>query len=219
MGLFAVFMTALLLFVAMLPFHSVRGGDILLYTTPAACLIAGISVLCVALAIRLLRGFEVPLDQLPEFDGPARRPISTGSGSSAVPADNVIEQARRQVKGPAIGLLVTGIFNWVLRSLAAPLSRVIPGLSITAVEQGGPATCYRCALAILLISSLMIVAALKMRRLQAYWLAITASILAIIISPGNLIGLPIGIWALVVLSQREVRAAFAKIGRSQVLCL
>ena len=41
-------------------------------------------------------------------------------------------------------------------------------------------------------------------------MAVVASILAIIISPSNLIGLPIGIWALVVLSQREVRAAFAR---------
>ena len=56
----------------------------------------------------------------------------------------------------------------------------------------------------------MIFAALKMKRLQAYGLAVAASILAIIISPGNLIGLPIGIWALVVLSQRDVRAAFGR---------
>ena len=48
-----------------------------------------------------------------------------------------------------------------------------------------------------------------MKRLQAYWLAVAASVLAILISPCNLIGLPVGIWALVVLSQREVRAAFA----------
>ena len=59
------------------------------------------------------------------------------------------------------------------------------------------------------ISSLIVFAALKMKRLQAYWLAVAAAFWAIIISPGNLIGLPIGIWALVVLSQREVRMAFA----------
>jgi hypothetical protein len=46
--------------------------------------------------------------------------------------------------------------------------------------------------------------------LQAYGLAVAASILAILISPANLIGLPIGIWALVVLSQRDVRAAFRR---------
>ena len=56
-----------------------------------------------------------------------------------------------------------------------------------------------------------IFAALKMMRLKAYRLAVDASILTIIASPAFFfIGLPIGIWALVVLSQREVRAAFAK---------
>ena len=49
-----------------------------------------------------------------------------------------------------------------------------------------------------------------MKRLQAYNPAIGASVAAIIVTPGNVIGLPIGIWALVVLSQRDVRAVFRK---------
>ena len=57
---------------------------------------------------------------------------------------------------------------------------------------------------------LTIVAALKMKRLEAYGLAVAASILTIVATPPCLIGLPIGIWALVVLSQRNVRAAFAQ---------
>ena len=55
-----------------------------------------------------------------------------------------------------------------------------------------------------------------MKRLQAYGLAIAASILAMIVAPCNLIGLPIGIWALVVLSQRDVRAAFGRAERPVV---
>ena len=58
------------------------------------------------------------------------------------------------------------------------------------------------------VSIIVLIAALKTKRLQAYWLSVD-SILAIVISPSNLIGLPIGVWALVVLSQGEVRAAFA----------
>jgi Sel1 repeat/Carboxypeptidase regulatory-like domain len=38
--------------------------------------------------------------------------------------------------------------------------------------------------------------------------SVIGAILAIFVAPGNLIGLPIGIWALVVLSQRQVREAF-----------
>ena len=48
---------------------------------------------------------------------------------------------------------------------------------------------------------------------EAYWLAVVVSSLVIILSPSNLVGLPIGIWALVVLSQQEVRAAFAETRR------
>ena len=62
----------------------------------------------------------------------------------------------------------------------------------------------------LLLSGIMLVAGLKMKRLEACGLAIAGAILAILLPPGNLIGLPIGIWALVVLSRREVREAFGK---------
>ena len=49
-----------------------------------------------------------------------------------------------------------------------------------------------------------------MKQLQAYGLAIAGSILAVLVTPGNLVGVPVGIWALVVLSQRQVRQAFGK---------
>lgn len=118
----------------------------------------------------------------------------------------IFEQAKQQVKGPAIGLLVTGILNWVV---SVPLLMLV--LPVAQAAAARSETVVTSVLALLLVNSLMIFAALKMKWLQAYGLAIIASILAIIISPGNLIGLPIGIWALVVLSQREVRAAFAEI--------
>jgi predicted Ser/Thr protein kinase len=124
---------------------------------------------------------------------------------------DTIENARRQVQGPAIGLLVTGILNWV----ATPLI-VLVLFRIVSERSGGmvPAIGLLPALVLnLVFSTLMILAALKMKRLQWRGLAIAASVAAIIVTPGNLIGLPIGIWALVVLSQREVRAAFGRSGQ------
>ena len=52
--------------------------------------------------------------------------------------------------------------------------------------------------------------AFKMKRLESYGLALTASILAMVpcVSPCCLVGLPIGIWAIVVLSKPEVKGAF-----------
>jgi protein involved in polysaccharide export with SLBB domain len=119
-------------------------------------------------------------------------------------------EARRQVRGPAIGLLVTGILEWVLCCL------VVPFIAYMSLAKQSPhfhfgepsATLLIALLTVWFTGSLVIFAALKMKRLQAYWLAVIASVLAIIISPSNLIGLPIGIWALVALSQQDVRAAF-----------
>ncbi len=110
------------------------------------------------------------------------------------------EDARLQVKGPAIGLLVTAILNWV----TIPLAVVI--LNSAASRHISPLI----PLAAWLLSGVMFVAGLKMKRLQGYWLAVAGSVLAILITPGNLPGLPIGIWSLVVLSQRRVRDSFGK---------
>lgn len=54
----------------------------------------------------------------------------------------------------------------------------------------------------------MIYAALKMKAVEAWGAAMAGSILAILISPGNWIGLPIGIWALVTLTRASVKSAF-----------
>ncbi len=53
--------------------------------------------------------------------------------------------------------------------------------------------------------------ALRMKNLQSYGLAVTASILAMIPCTSGcccIIGLPVGIWALIVLMDKDVRAAF-----------
>ena len=115
-----------------------------------------------------------------------------------------------QVKGPATGLLFTGILNCtgfpavagivVLKGLHqnSPIpEKMLPFVAFMGFVAGG----------------LMIFGALKMRRLEAYGITITGSILAMVVSPGSLVGFPIGIWALVVLSRKEVRAAFGRAER------
>jgi len=113
--------------------------------------------------------------------------------------------ALRQVKGPGTGLVVTGILNWI----TIPLISLITWYAANLRRSEAVAMLLVPVLA-LVLSSIMFAAGLTMKRLQAYWLAIAGSILAILTAPGNLIGLPIGIWALVVLSQRHVRKAFGK---------
>jgi hypothetical protein len=62
----------------------------------------------------------------------------------------------------------------------------------------------------ILVSGLILVGAMKMKKLESYGLAMAVSIIAMIpcFSPCCLIGLPIGIWAVVVLSKPEVKSAF-----------
>jgi len=56
-----------------------------------------------------------------------------------------------------------------------------------------------------------VVGAQRMMRLQSYGLAVAAGVLQLIPSAGSLLGLPIGIWALIILTRHEVHVAFIEI--------
>jgi TPR repeat protein/tRNA A-37 threonylcarbamoyl transferase component Bud32 len=127
-------------------------------------------------------------------------------GYDAVPpvTANPIDSAWRQVKGPGTGLVVTAVINLVI-------SLIIVMTMISRVFAGGIETlALALPLAIMLLSSVTLAAGLMMRRLAGYGLAVAGAILGMLLVPGNVIGLPMGIWALVVLSRREVRDAFGK---------
>jgi len=62
-----------------------------------------------------------------------------------------------------------------------------------------------------ILGIILIVAGIRMKRLQDYGMALTGAIIALVpcISPCCVLGLPFGIWAVVVLSDWRVHAAFA----------
>jgi serine/threonine protein kinase/formylglycine-generating enzyme required for sulfatase activity len=167
--------------------------------------VAGFVLLVAIIKLAGLWPFPSPVFPKSNFTS---RNLRRGRADLSVPPSGdqaSLEAARQEVKAPASWLVATGVLNWI----AIPL--IV--LSIAAAGGGGRTTTISvllALLAVLFLSSAIIVAGLKMKRLEAYSLAITGSMLAILITPGNLIGLPIGIWAIVVLSRREVRAAFAK---------
>ena len=134
--------------------------------------------------------------------------VSPPSSQALSAADANLEAVRMQVRGPATGLLITAILNWAGISVIA---FVLTFLSATEVGMK-PITqpVVWIPLAALVLSGVMLVASLKMRRLESYRLAVLGSLLAMVITPGNIIGLPLGIWSLVVLSQGQVRAMFGK---------
>jgi len=120
------------------------------------------------------------------------------------------ESVRHQVKAPATGLLVVGILNWILIPLATAL--YVWGFPHTGIYSDVPQPGLAFAaipLTAFVLCTFIIYGALQMMQSERRGAAIAASVLAIIITPGNLIGLPLGIWALVVLNRREVRNAFA----------
>jgi serine/threonine protein kinase len=133
------------------------------------------------------------------------------------------QHARQLVQGPAIGLVITGVLSgivgavivFVLAYKVLSFRSVMLLCAQVRVVEHPSAMFFIAPLAIFLLANLAfsafeIYAAIKMMRLESYRLAIAASILAIIVSPTNLIGLAIGIWSLIVLSRADVWAAFAE---------
>ena len=150
--------------------------------------------------------------ELPEFAAaaPTITPFTTGIPTPA-PA------AAEMVNGPAVGLIVTAILGAVAQVVSLILNLVgASSMAHRGMSQPAWANMFSGAVGMaaavigILVSGLILMGALKMKKLESYGLAMTASIIAMVpcFSPCCLLGLPIGIWALVVLSKPEVKSAF-----------
>ena len=128
--------------------------------------------------------------------------------------------AATQVSGPATGLIVTAILGFLANVLGLFYNLFAAG-SMTHQSGMNPemeqfmrmfsgTVGIISGLVAMAIAGLIFYGAMKMKNLQSHGWAYTASILAAVpcVSPCCLIGLPIGIWALVVLSKPEVKSAF-----------
>lgn len=130
----------------------------------------------------------------------------------------IVIDPSRQVSGPSIGLFITGIIGAIFSGVAFISLIVGTGISMFWIDDipGRYADFYQGTIGIgssfigILVAAFIIYAAIKMKELTQWGLAVVASILAMIpcISPCCIIGLPIGIWSLVVLMKPEVKAAF-----------
>jgi hypothetical protein len=126
--------------------------------------------------------------------------------------------ARDMVAGPAIALMIVGglAIAWALFGLVANLfmqglviSMATPNPRSTPELIGNFVGGVCGALFGLLWGGVILAGALQMKGLRAYPLAMTASIVAMV--PCNvccLLGLPFGIWALVMLCNPDVKRAF-----------
>lgn len=169
-----------------------------------------------------------PLAQFPEFAeafAPAAAPATITPPLFKAGGNSGRDVVLQQVKGPAVGLMVTAILNLVLALwglvkllfFSAGIEQAyanIPQLNDPQVQHwlhllNGPIGILENIFG-LAVSSVILVGAIKMQSLRSYSLAFTAALLAVIpcLTPCCFLGLPLGIWALVVLNKPEVKAQF-----------
>jgi hypothetical protein len=129
--------------------------------------------------------------------------------------------AMQKVNGPAIGLMATAGIGILYQLLMIVLNMLGTGINMASMagQSGTPegmANMMSGTLGIvagvvaILVGGVVFFGATKMRALQNWPLAIAASVLAIVpcLSPCCCIGIPVGIWALVVLFDSNVKASF-----------
>lgn len=123
------------------------------------------------------------------------------------------------VAGPAIGLIVTAIIGMLWQLVSVLMNLLGTGIGAFAAasgDSGGAGSLFSGVLGLvfnviwLLMGGLVIFGALKMKNLQSYGLAMAAAVIAALpcTSPCCFLGLPIGIWAIVVLLNQEVKGSF-----------
>lgn len=119
--------------------------------------------------------------------------------------------ARHRLKWPAIGLLLAGISDaflglWIFaHNFDRVRDRVESGLSYRS-----PLFDLALSACILWCAYRIIAGAVKLMGLEAGGEGKYPVVLAMIVPPGLVLGLPFGIWALAVLSESEVKAAFSR---------
>lgn len=126
-----------------------------------------------------------------------------------------VSAAKQQLNGPAIGLLVTGLLG-IVSQIFGMIYNFLTGAMI-----GGDLAESLGAMAILgslgiltsivpiLLGGVVVFGALQMRQARNYPMAMAAAVITCIPCCGPCcLAIPIGVWAIVVLSKPEVKAAF-----------
>lgn len=124
--------------------------------------------------------------------------------------------ARDAVMAPAVALLVAGIIGLVSMGGLTVLGTIgwlaEDAANANAEEVAEFITGVLMFIVAALANAAIIFCAIQMQRLKSYGLALTGAILAVIpgISPCCVLGIPFGIWALVVINQPDVKNAFPR---------
>jgi hypothetical protein len=154
-------------------------------------------------------------------DNPYQSPVSP----TYIPPGQVDAFAAQRVSGPATALIVTAILALISQAGLVTIGLTRMGVApmmprhhrnemfrddmVPMMMVGGGANVAGGLLRIA-VAVVMLVGAMKMKKLESYSFAMASAIIAMVpcISPCCLLGLPFGIWALVVLNDGSVKAAF-----------
>jgi hypothetical protein len=133
--------------------------------------------------------------------------------SSTEPNADKFQIVKQQLAGPSTGMMICAILNCIL--LAPLVMLLAPALAYRAPD--AMATPYSRILLVALpplvivtISILLILSSVRIRQLKCYKLALLTAVIALLpITPAFALSIPIGIWAIAVLTDRNVKQAFA----------
>jgi hypothetical protein len=156
-----------------------------------------------------------------DANNPYQPTLSTGSYGGKTPDP----MAQGRVQGPATGLIVTAILGFLAQGAGLVMNIVGVGAGAGAVPPNVPpeqAEMFKMMNSVsggvgivagiigLAVGVVILMGALKMKSLTSYGFAMASAILAMVpcVSPCCLVGLPIGIWAVVVLNDPSVKSAF-----------
>jgi tRNA A-37 threonylcarbamoyl transferase component Bud32 len=142
--------------------------------------------------------------------------LSRTQPSRPVTRGGDIRSVRQRVWIPAVGLLVAGIINCL--AIVGALVKTVIWLIQEGFAARGSIFGFMPGAMELLVVGVMVAHAIvvtlgawNLMQLRSRRLAIAGSILAMLpFFPGAVVGLPMGIWALVTLRKREVKAAFGQ---------
>ncbi len=128
--------------------------------------------------------------------------------SEVPPEDNPLEEAKKRLAPPARALIVMASFSAVYYSIACVSYLVVwSGLGETPAN---PMTWFVLPFLMFGVHVFQSIGAAKMGFLESQRLAYAGAILSVIpvLSPLIYVGIPFGIWALVLLRQPEISQAF-----------
>ena len=160
-----------------------------------------------------------PLSSFPEFanvapPAPSGIPVMAGAGASAGNAQGL-------VNGPSIALMIVGILC-ILASLWGVVSN-LTGLGGAGQNRANLPPQFEQIMRLmtgplgiginvvaLAFGAFFIFASTKMKKLESYGMVMTATILSMLPCTSSCccLGLPLGIWILIVLAKPEVKSAF-----------